>query len=89
MKTTTHYPDFEVTELTNEDAAELLSGDLELVETEEDRVKKALAPRHLHVVPIADQMRMAREANTAYAEACARRESDRALELQIQWAVRS
>ena len=76
MKTTTNYPDFEVVELTNEDAAEALSdfSGLELVPTEEERMRKALAPRPLHVVPIGEQMRIAHESD---AWAKVRRDVDR------------
>jgi len=49
MKTTTQYPDFEVVELTNEDAAEALSdlSGLELepmAESEQERVQRVLGP---------------------------------------------
>ena len=45
MKTTTHYPDFEVVELTEEDAAEVLSAGLELEPIPEDEIRKLSARR--------------------------------------------
>lgn len=85
MKTTTHYPDFEVTELTNEDAAEVLSAGLELSEIEEERVRKVLGPKPLHVVPIAEQMRAAHECD---AWAKVRRDVERTHLEELQWGAK-
>lgn len=82
MKTTTHYPDFEVTELTNEDAAEVIcrNSGLEL---------ETPANAHRRVVTMEEQ-RIA--ADLAYnrmknSGELQRRESDRAIDEQFRWTV--
>lgn len=87
MKTTTHYPDFEVVELTNEDAAEVLSAGLELVPTEEERVRAVLAPRPVHVVTMTEQHEMAMKAASDYAWSCVKREQERAMDEQLRWGA--
>lgn len=58
MKTTTHYPDFEVTELTNEDAAEALSHEFDPITSDFGRLEAPCA-----VVTMAEQHAIAMRAS--------------------------
>lgn len=84
MKTTTHYPDFEVTELTNEDAAEALSAGLELETPAQESIRAA----HRRVVTMSEQHDMAMKAASAYAWGCVAREVDRCHWADVDAGVR-